>query len=97
MDKEAAGRLADEQLGVWQRSVTYGDLAYADEYESSTSREVTFEGTVYDVTSTVWRERGDAAYTMSVRVSESGRKSFFAKAVSRHGRYFPDGRSELGL
>ena len=96
MNKQEAGRLADERLDEWRRSVTHADLAFADENESSTSSEVRVGDVAYEVTFTVYREQRETAYTMSVRVAEVGKRSLFRSAVSRHGRMHPDGRFSLG-
>ncbi|MBJ8337715.1 hypothetical protein JGU71_02335 [Antrihabitans sp. YC3-6] len=96
MDKQVAGRLADEQLDAWQRGTTYAELAYADDNSSTTTRELVADSVTYAITSTVYREQGQQAYTMSVRVTVAGKKSLFGSAVSRHGRMFPDGRFAPG-
>lgn len=96
MNKQEAGRIADERLDEWQRSVTYADLAFADEHSSSTSSEVRIGGVAYQITFTVYREQRETAYTMSVRVTEVGKRSLFRSAVSRHGRMRPDGSFSLG-
>jgi hypothetical protein len=92
MDKHVAGRLADTHLAEWGRRVEYTELAWADDNESTTSREVVEDGVHYTVQSTVWREQGANVYTLGVRVTETGRRSLFGKAVSRFGRKYPDGR-----
>ncbi|MBJ8345226.1 hypothetical protein [Antrihabitans sp. YC2-6] len=97
MDKQAAGQLADVHLDEWRRNATYADLAYADDNQSSTKQEISAGGVTYTVESTVWREQGEQVYTMAVRVSEAGKRSFFGKSVSRYGRMHPDGRFVLGL
>ncbi|NMN98774.1 hypothetical protein [Antrihabitans stalactiti] len=96
MNKQEAGRLAEQRLDEWQRSVTYENLAFADEHSSSTSSEVRVGDVAYEVTFTVYREQRESAYTMSVRVTEVGKRSLFRSAVSRHGRKHPDGRFSLG-
>jgi hypothetical protein len=92
MDKQVAQRLAEQRLAEWSGSVSYGDLAWANDNESSTTQQVSEGGTDYTVESTVWREQGAQAFTMGVRVTEADGRSFFRKAVSRYGRMYPDGR-----
>ena len=92
MDKQAAGRIADTSLAEWGRSVDYSGLAWANDNESTTRRQVVENGVDYTVETTLWREQGSDVYTLGVRVTETGRRSLFGKAVSRYGRKFPDGR-----
>lgn len=96
MDKAAAARLADARLSEWSRTASYHDLVWADNNRSSTTQQISDGGVDYTVESTVWREQGENVYTMAVRVTETGRRSVFRKAVSRFGRMFPDGRFVLG-
>ncbi|WP_143695394.1 hypothetical protein [Williamsia sp. 1135] len=92
MDKGAAGRLAEGRLEEWSRAVSYDELVWADNNESTTRRQVSQDGVDYTIESTVYREQGANVYTMAVRVSEVKKSSFFRKSVSRYGRMFPDGR-----
>lgn len=91
MDKVAARRLADEHLARWRASTNYAELAYRDEHSSSEDTEVTQGGVTYRVSRTVWRESGDRAYTMAVRVSEARRRGLLRSSVTRTGRMLPDG------
>lgn len=91
MDKVAARRLADEQLARWRAATTYGELAYRDEHASSEDSETVAGGVAYRISRTVWRESGDRAYTMAVKVSEARRSGLFRSSVMRTGRLHPDG------
>jgi hypothetical protein len=91
LDKVAARRLADEHLARWRASTTYAELAHRDEHSSSDESEVTDGGVTYRVVRTVWRESGDRAYTMSVKVTEAQRRGLFRSSVLRTGRMHPDG------
>jgi hypothetical protein len=92
MDKQVAQRLAGDRLAEWAGSASYSDLAWANDNESSTTRQVSADGIDYTLESTVFREQGEQAYTLAVRVTETGRRHLFRKAVSRFGRVYPDGR-----
>ncbi|OZG27748.1 hypothetical protein BH683_017960 [Williamsia sp. 1138] len=92
MNKEVAGRLAQGRLEEWARAVSYDELVWADNNESTTRRQVSEDGVDYTIESTVYREQGANVYTMAVRVSEVEKRSFFRKSVSRYGQMFPDGR-----
>jgi hypothetical protein len=91
LDKVVARRLADEHLARWRDSTTYAELAHRDEHLSSDDVEVTEGGVTYRVNRTVWRESGDRAYTLAVKVSEAQRRGLFRPSVIRSGRMRPDG------
>lgn len=90
LDKVVARRLADEQFARWRASTTYAELAHRDEHSSSDDSEVAEGGVTYRISRTVWRESGDRAYTMTVKVSEA-RRGLFRSSVIRSGRMHPDG------
>ena len=91
LDKVAARRLADEHYSRWCASTTYAELTHRDEHSSSDDSEVTDGGVAYRISRTVWRESGDRAYTMTVKVSEARRRGLFRSSVIRSGRMHPDG------
>lgn len=91
LDKVAARRLADEHLARWRAATTHDELAYRDEHSSSDDTEITEGGVTYRISRTVWRESGDRAYTMMVKVSEARRRGLFRSSVIRTGRMHPDG------
>jgi hypothetical protein len=96
LDREAAGRIADAHLRHWREGTTYGELVQRDLHRSVVDSEVTENGVTYRVSATVWREQGDPAMVMTVKVKRAG-GGLFSRSVLRQGRMHPDGTYVDGL
>jgi len=96
LDRQAAGRIAEEHLRRWRESATYADLVHRDLHQSVIDTEVTDGGVTYRVSSSVWREQGDPAIVMTVKVKQATGR-FFRRSELRQGRMHPDGTYVDGL